>query len=360
MSLSLSSFDLLWIQDPIDLSPHNMEIALSLKDKYCANQKLLVEEKLDKQRRFSSEEYLRESCWKKQSFPSLDPSFFPQSDIIDSTQNKGAVGSCMGRRRTQEDAYVLTSLQLEHETLDFYAIYDGHSGNTTANYLKENLHLRLLENLNRLSSLNEAAFLDGVYHTFRQINEEIALNEPFTRDPKTGLDSVSGSTAICSIVWRNHLYTFNTGDSCGLLLNKRTEEIIPLNELAKPSSERFASRVKKQGGSISNNRVIKRFERCKFSFALAMTRSFGDRMFPGITSRPKTVKVPLDPDSVLLMSCDGPFEDMNRDVFGKKALQLLKEPESRIENVVYQLIKGAYLTGSRDNLTVLLVPLNFS
>lgn len=357
MSLSLSSFDLLWIDDPFD-SFSSATSEISFKDIYCANHKLSVEEKLSKQRLFSSEEYLRESYWKKLPFPSLEgTSFVSESEIIDVEQKLGVAGSFIGRRKEQQDTYVLTSLELKTENLFFYAIYDGHSGDRSSTYLKQHLHVRLTENLDRISHLSEALFLDVVYHTFEQINQEIAQEEPFQKDPRTGLDFVSGSTAICSIVFRNHLYTFNTGDSCGLLLNKRTEEILPLNELAKPTSNRFARRVIKKGGRISRNSVIKTFEKNKHFFALSMTRCFGDRVFPGVGSRPKVVKTSLDPDSVLLLSCDGPFEEMNRNVFAKKALELLKEPEPRIESIVYKLIKGAYLTGSRDNLTVLLVSL---
>lgn len=316
------------------------------KDKYSRKNKT-VEEKIEKQTRHALVEYERERT--KEFFPARLTISLP---ICYEKTKKGVVGTFIGRRKEQEDTFCVTSLKINQQRLPFYAIYDGHAGSFAADYLKVHLHERLQENLEGFST--EEEFIDLVFHTFAEINEEIKQKELNRTSRRHSMSS--GSTAICAIVWQKYLYLFNTGDSCGLLLNRLDGRIKPLNEFAKPDSERFSQSVIKNKGTILFGKIYTTLPSGQL-MQLSLTRAFGDSCFPSVSSRPKLVKTSFDRNSILFLSCDGLLETMSRSTLGEKTIQLLNRSGGTLQKSVQAIIEGAYHSGSQDNLTLLLAEL---
>lgn len=316
------------------------------KDHYSLKNKT-VEEKIKKQESDAQIDYEREKL--KQFFP---PSLKTSLPIYYEKTKKSVVGSFIGRRKTQEDTFSMTRLKVNEQWLSFYAVYDGHAGHFSSNYLKTYLHQRLQENLEGFST--EEEFIDLVFHTFAEVNEEIKQKENTSTSRFHPVSS--GSTAICAIIWNQHLYLFNTGDSCGLLLNRKNGEIKPLNTLARPDAELFSNSVRKKGGDIVFGKIYTTLASGRI-MQLSVARAFGDPSFSCISSRPKLVKASFDQHSVLFLSCDGLLETMSRCTLGEKTIELLNRPGGNLQKSIQTVIEAAYHSGSNDNLTLLLAEL---
>lgn len=249
--------------------------------------------------------------------------------------------STIGDRPEQEDTHVFAHITIAGEQCPFYAVYDGHGGDEASKLLEAQFHKRVEEQLQTLTTFDEETFIDHVVAVFEAFNQEIHLDKNAEQ---------AGATAICAIKYKDQLYTFNAGDGCGLLLNRETGAIVPLNELAKPSDPRFSSGIEKLGGIIGEGRV--RGDGCSSGVA----RCFGGKKFQGLRSRPKVVKQPVNENSVLFLSCDGPLEYITRKTIGLKAIQLLQKGGS-LRDVSMELLERAYKSGSGDNISILMANL---
>ena len=215
-----------------------------------------------------------------------------------------------GYRLNMEDAICYKKrLSDTYPNTSIVALFDGHSGNETANYLKDNL-IKSIESL------------DGDIHDPKILKEMILLmdqnicNSPTLRN--------SGSTLLCAIIRRFELdqtddevvtlnkqanskaknltppfiykqdhknkknevdlssipvtneFTryeitiLNVGDSNGFIIVNNAEQIIPMSIDHKPNIKEEFTRIIKAGGIVQSNRV---------DGNLAMSRSIGDYMY---------------------------------------------------------------------------------
>lgn len=259
-----------------------------------------------------------------------------------SIEKNAAFATTIGRKPKQEDEYCVANLKFHGHECPFLAVYDGHHGGQVSKYLKENLHERIEKNLKKNSEINEEVFLDTVIKSFHQVNEEIRREKSLR---------TAGATAICSIVYNDYVYTFNSGDGIGLLLNKKDDRFQILNEIARTPDERFEKSVARLGGKFSNPNKT----RLKAPGAtVGNLRGFGKNSVSGISVQPKVIKLPINENCVIYLSSDGPGENISRWTLGKKALELLNQEENSLEDVTVELLERAYESQSGDNLTMVM------
>jgi len=198
-----------------------------------------------------------------------------------------------------EDAHCINLSLPKHPDTGFFAVYDGHGGATTSNYLSERFHLEV-DNLPNIH--NKADIIRTAIETDTKVMSE---RNTFR----------NGSTAIFAIVDQTKCHKGqysvtigNIGDSRAILI-KGGKKGIPLSKDHLPSSKRERGRIIRAGGVVRDGRV--RGE-------LAVSRSFGDAalklptIFPPeermVTPVPDLKVITACADDLLLLTCDGIFE----------------------------------------------------
>eukprot|EP00928_Gymnodinium_smaydae_P083027 TRINITY_DN662_c4_g1_i1.p1 TRINITY_DN662_c4_g1~~TRINITY_DN662_c4_g1_i1.p1 ORF type:complete len:793 (+),score=236.15 TRINITY_DN662_c4_g1_i1:93-2471(+) len=308
--------------------------------------------------------------------------------------------SCVmqGRRPKQEDRHVkvpdLTKaakalkMPIDHleQPCAFFAVYDGHQGHLCAEFVAKNFHLRLLKRLS--AEQNPEAWTDERFcATFRDVCEE--LDAEFLAKFRTAPDGCTVCVVLltgtrCTVAW--------VGDS-GCLLARRTSTghlaAVSLTEDHRPSDKSEADRIKKAGGLIVDLGYTKRVahqgyeERIrelrraqaqglgcigKEPIALAVSRALGDREFKAVTGKALLIPTPsvrcvrLEPSHLFLsLMCDGIFDVMKpEDVVEELGeIRELADPAADVRSACGALVQEAYKRGSADNLTTIMVRLNW-
>ncbi|GAM22966.1 hypothetical protein SAMD00019534_061410, partial [Acytostelium subglobosum LB1] len=277
---------------------------------------------------------------------------------------QSGVHSIQGRRKNMEDSHVIidsmdSSLVPENSmaamaqtdgggVCSYFAVYDGHSGVETAHALEPLVHKCIVET---------SAFKDGNY--------EQSLKDGFDAADKhvIKLCEKSGSTAMVCMIIGSQLFTANVGDS-ECVLGHQTEgssskspvyepQLLSYKHLANDDKEKL--RITEMGGMIIFGRLFG---------SLAVSRSFGDREYKEaekkfVTCEPFTKVVDLTPlDHYLVLACDGLWDKVTYDEAISTCQRLHKQGKTSDE-ISEALVQDAYEKGSTDNITVIVVILNW-
>jgi hypothetical protein len=125
----------------------------------------------------------------------------------------------------------------------FYGLYDGHGGNTCADFLRDTLHEYIIKDL---------LFLDNPVQALKngfKRAEEYFLNH-IAVDVKGQLQDISGSCALVCLIIGDICYTANSGDSRALCSIDGGKSIKVLTNDHKPSSEPERKRIVENGGRV--------------------------------------------------------------------------------------------------------------
>ncbi|KAG0274972.1 Protein phosphatase 2C 2 [Linnemannia gamsii] len=160
-----------------------------------------------------------------------------------------------GWRVTMDDAQT-TLLDVEEAPgTAFFAVYDGHGGETVAKYCGEYLHKNIVAD----PAFGEKEFKTAIKNGFLETDRTLHL------DPKCNSES-SGCTAITAIITdKNILYVGNAGDSRAVLC--RDGIAVAMSVDHKPTNIDESTRIMFNGGHVENGRV---------NGLLATSRALGD------------------------------------------------------------------------------------
>lgn len=238
-----------------------------------------------------------------------------------------------GYRNTMEDAL---DVRIGDEV--WLGVFDGHGGDTCANYLSS----KLIDNLCKVE-LTESQIIqqfivtEKAYSLVCESSPKEIVSEAglYIRSPKRS----SGSCALVANIKNNILTLANVGD-CGALLVSKDGSFTKLINEHRPFDTIEYERINAAGLSVISNRV---------NGELAVSRSFGDfeykgihesEFFQAVTCVPSIVQVPIRPtDKYLLMYTDGLSDAM--------------EPEDMVkEESLENLMKTAF-EESKDNVTII-------
>lgn len=109
--------------------------------------------------------------------------------------------SLKGKRATMEDFFETRISDVDGQMVAFFAVFDGHGGARTAEYLKNNLFNNLVTHYEFISDTKKA-----IGQVFKQTDEEYLTEE-------RGQPKNAGSTASTALLVGDKLIVANVGDS---------------------------------------------------------------------------------------------------------------------------------------------------
>jgi len=296
-----------------------------------------------------------------------------------------------------------TACETVIEDHSIFAVFDGHGGDFTSNYLRDNF----LSVLSQRPELGKYAELPGagtkskadvtgiqllkqaLVRTFVDLDKNlIPLQQQRNRDIQSGKISPppltpesdseeeydsevedelkmrlvpgerSGSTGIVVIVTPSHYVCANAGDSRAVL--RRSGSIVPLSFDHKPSDVPERLRVVAAGGAVKGKRV---------DGDLAVSRAFGDYTFKQQKELPvekqRVIVVPdllvyprnHEEDEFIVIACDGIWDVASNKQCTDFIQTLLSEGEIDLGNVCEETLDTCLDRNSRDNMTLMLIGL---
>jgi protein phosphatase 1L len=241
-----------------------------------------------------------------------------------------SIATTRGKRKINEDTYVAAKISIQGEEHPFLAIFDGHGGTLTANYLAKNIQQILQYQL----SLLRKKLSEATPYEIENILTVVPVKAEQERRQANPTDHSSGATFHVAIFINNRLYLANAGDSRTLALQGK--KTIQLTEDASPEVEPFKHGVEKRGGYVSEHRVANR---------LAVARTVGDVNVEGSSPRAKITWLDVDQETVLIMGCDG--------LFASTVAQMIAD-EYREKKTAVALLQKSYTRGSCDNITCII------
>lgn len=223
--------------------------------------------------------------------------------------------------------------------LSYFAVYDGHSGDSCADFLSKNLLKNVLvEEVATNTKLSE----DTLVKSDEIIKKGFMRTDAEFERASAGVDD-SGTTAVTNFVKRTkdgkiELICANTGDSRAVAyVNGKTE---PMSYDHKPTNPGERDRILKAESFVDFGRV---------NGTLAVSRAFGDLSYKkcskvppeaqAVTALPEIKRYTIQPNeystnnfSFLILACDGIWDVMSNE----QATQYVLERLEKQKNGTYQ------------------------
>ncbi|KAL4640931.1 protein phosphatase 1K, mitochondrial-like [Arapaima gigas] len=268
----------------------------------------------------------------------------PLSTSLTPTYPTAAVSSTgcsshTGKRRENEDRFAISRLS---DNLSVFAIFDGHGGDSAAEFCAKNLSNLIQRNLIEESDLESV-----LRNSFIQIDSYFFESISTTEEEEL---LSCGTTATVALLWNEtELVVASVGDSRAVLCREGKAECLTEDHNARRKDER--QRIHECGGFIEWNNAGEPYVNGR----LAMTRSIGDfQVKPyGVIALPEitTVDVEHRSDSFLVLTTDGVSGIMD----SQEMCEIIKKCQEPSE-AAYILNDQALQYGSQDNVTTLVVP----
>lgn len=286
--------------------------------------------------------------------PSLEPPLrdsAPSTNSILGSPSKTRPSSVIATKNTRkrmEDrhvvlhdlkAYLPSALQSKIDPLEhvsYYAVFDGHAGTDAAAYAAAHLHELLVESSSYPADLVQA------------------FNEAFVSCDKTFVSTSkkSGSTAVCTLIKGEFLYTAWLGDSQATLV--RNGVPIKIVDSHKPNRDDERARIEALGGSIMH------WGTWRVNGQLAVSRAIGDGEYkPYISADPDVTTIAMNgSEEFVIVGCDGLWDTVTPEEATDLVFDHLEENKANggdIDNISARLATLSKEKGSGDNITIIVV-----
>lgn len=253
---------------------------------------------------------------------------------------RGAVVDLQGWRGAFEDEHVV-NLEIERgaDRVGLFGVFDGHCGTAAAEFCRRELPSRLKE----LSDLSDESLEEMM----------LTLDRDFQRqhpDDQSGTTATIAITGPATAIGTHPVIVCHLGDS------RCCDARGCLTRDHRPEDDSERERIEAAGGEVKWNRV---------DGNLAMSRALGDARYKNAdhldARRQKVIAVPTicrttcDRHEWLLLCCDGVFERLTVDRVLARVGESLRTFARDPARVVNDLVEFALGSGSRDNLTAMLV-----
>jgi len=204
-------------------------------------------------------------------------------------------------RRKMEDRHVLihdlNAIFSESQSTDdeppmsFYGVYDGHAGKDAAAFAASHLHGRIIASSHFPNNPVEA------------------IKEAFNRTDESFLEKSnnSGTTAVCTFIRGQTLYTAWLGDSQAVLV--RNGRAVKIVEPHKPNRPDEKHRIEALGGAVIH------WGTWRVNGQLAVSRAIGDGNYkPYVCSDPDVTTVQMNgTEDFCIVACDGLWDTVTPD-----------------------------------------------
>lgn len=252
------------------------------------------------------------------------------------------------------------TMEDEHEMIDkfgedgvgYFAVYDGHAGRKTVEFVKEKLSQTILKNKSTAKTWSNT-----IAQSFAEVDSELL---PLCSETKPKPDR-SGCTATVGILVNNgserSLTIGNIGDSAAYLVSSvsHPEPNQPALKAVRITADHNArtnkeevERIKKEGGVVFGKKV---------GGQLSVTRAFGNAHLKscGVIVSPEVQEVKLTNQEVyLIIACDGLWDVCDAEKLAEIISEHKKAPPTGLAQVLGQY---ALDHRSKDNISVLVVVL---
>ena len=260
--------------------------------------------------------------------------------------------------------------------VSYFAIYDGHGGKNCAEYLRDNLHQYICNDINFPNNIPEA-IKNGFNEAENNFLNNIALSKL-----NNNINDRSGSCAVVILIVNNKIYIANVGDSRCIMSIHNGKNLREITIDHKPNEINEKDRIIRNGGKVyqsqtplNNNNLnqilIGPFR--VFPGRLSVSRTIGDIeaknvKFGGnpnvIISTPDIYVFDVVDDDVdfLILGCDGIFDQINNKEIFNCVWMIINhfckcgiDVHSLCGKVVDYVLKAAMSRKSFDNVTCLIV-----
>ncbi|XP_008945570.1 PREDICTED: protein phosphatase 1L [Merops nubicus] len=226
-----------------------------------------------------------------------------------------------------------------------FGIFDGHGGESAAEYVKSRLPEVLKQHLQDYEKDKENSELS--YQTILE-QQILSIDREMLEKLTVSYDE-AGTTCLIALLSDKELTVANVGDSRGVLCDK-DGNAIPLSHDHKPYQLKERKRIKRAGGFISFNGSW------RVQGILAMSRSLGDYPLKNLNvviPDPDILTFDLDklqPEFMILAS-DGLWDAFSNEEAVRFIKERLDEPHFGAKSIVLQ----SFYRGCPDNITVMVV-----
>ncbi|CAA3019054.1 probable phosphatase 2C 11 [Olea europaea subsp. europaea] len=239
--------------------------------------------------------------------------------------------SFKGKRASMEDFYETRISEVNGQMVAFFGVFDGHGGSRTAEYLKNNLFKNLSSHPDFIRDTQSA-----IVEVFRQTDADY-LNE------EKGQKKDAGSTASTAVVVGNKLLVANVGDS--RVVASIAGSAIPLSIDHKPDRSDERERIEQAGGFILWAGTW------RVGGILAVSRAFGDKFLkPYVVAEPEIKEEEIGIVDFIIVASDGLWNVLSN----KDAVYIVHDIKDA-EVASRRLVEEAYMRGSSDNITCIVV-----
>lgn len=246
-----------------------------------------------------------------------------------------------GHRTSMEDAHTM----ITGPEIDFFGVFDGHSGKEVADYVAEHLYGNILSEPSFAANPAQA-IRDGCLKT----DVNIQTDQKMIDLRKWGMDP--GSTAIFALIQGENMYIGNIGDARAVLSSGGVA--MALSQDQKPNRPDEKARIEAAGGSVTFWGVW------RVQGNLAVARAFGDLdLKQYVPADPEILTHKIVPaDEFLILGCDGVWDVLNNQEAVDIVKTSLTETGGDLNVAAKKLIDEAFAKGSRDNISAIVVKLN--
>ncbi|KAJ4917307.1 putative protein phosphatase 2C 11 [Raphanus sativus] len=239
--------------------------------------------------------------------------------------------SLKGKRATMEDFFETRISDVDGQMVAFFAVFDGHGGARTAEYLKNNLFNNLVTHHDFISDTKKA-----IVQVFKQTDEEYLVEE-------RGQPKNAGSTASTAFLVGDKLIVANVGDS--RVVASINASAVPLSNDHKPDRSDERQRIEDAGGFIIWAGTW------RVGGILAVSRAFGDKQLkPYVIAEPEIQEEDISTLDFIVIASDGLWN-----VLSNEDAVAIARDISDAETASRKLVQEAYARGSCDNITCIVV-----
>ena len=251
-------------------------------------------------------------------------------------------------------------LNTQWPKVTFFAIYDGHGGNSCADFLRDHLHTLICHNECFLTNVQQA-----IYEGFAKAEEMFISSEYKVSKDK------SGSCALVAIIVNDKLYVANCGDSRAVMSMKNGKEWKNITVDHKPNEENEKKRIEMNGGSVYQSQIMLHKGKIMGPYRvipgrLSVSRTIGDGNAKEekkgvIIARPDVYECELKEKDVdfIVMACDGVFDQISSKEVVDCAWMVFNKGNEDVHDkcgkAVDLIMKSAMVRKSLDNVTCIII-----
>eukprot|EP01126_Amoeba_proteus_P061752 TRINITY_DN8319_c0_g1_i1.p1 TRINITY_DN8319_c0_g1~~TRINITY_DN8319_c0_g1_i1.p1 ORF type:complete len:368 (+),score=103.11 TRINITY_DN8319_c0_g1_i1:423-1526(+) len=269
-----------------------------------------------------------------------------------------------------EDKTVIYGSFRGNSNEDYFAVFDGHSGDSASIFASQNLHKIVANNLERVVDPTDAQSVSACF--------QVSFKECNTMMKEAKVDT--GTTALVTWWCHNMFYIANAGDCRAVLCQGKKERRLTVDH--KPSSPPERTRIEQIKGGFLDNKL-------RLQGRLSVARALGDfdlvpyvscepevfgpfewctlesyqRLF---SSKPTELTSPANTTTTtnttttvnnvemeygfLILACDGLWDV----VTDRKAVKIVKKCKTPMESATTLRDRASRL-GSKDNISVVVI-----